>query len=244
MNANVLPFIALFLLGFTATVTANEAPLAQEAPTIDGIPNDQAWKSGNWVDLKYSILDTSPTAEDFSGRYMVVWTPAYLYVLAEIVDDVLLDSTADPFVSYWNDDTLEFFIDEDASGGNHLQNDNAYAYHISLDNQVIDIGPDGKPMTYPSHVTAEWKRSTTSPNRVFWEARISLFAEGSTSPRRLRQGESIGFMVAYCDADSVNGRDHFFGDVEIEPVDGDRNLGYIDASVFGKLILTKQKNQN
>ena len=213
--------------------------MAEQAPTLDGVPDDDAWQQANWVDLQYSILGTAPLPEDFSGRYKVVWTHDYLYVLAEITDDILIDSTPDPLVSYWNDDTLEFFIDEDASGGDHLNNDNAYAYHIALDNQVVDIGPNGQPALYPTHVSAAWKRSLEHPNRIYWEARIALFSQGIESPRRLGAGETLGFMVAYCDSDDADGRKHFFGDVEIEPVNGDRNLGYIDASVFGRLTLTE-----
>ena len=35
----------------------------------------------------------------------------------------------------------------------------------------------------------------------------------------------------------VNNREHFIGDVDVEPVNGDRNRGYIDASVFGTIHL-------
>ena len=222
----------------TAGVSAGEAPRAPLAPTVDGIPDDEAWKRAEWVALEYSVLETTPFPGDFSGRYKVVWTPEYLYVLAQITDDILIDTHPDPLVSYWNDDTLEIFVDEDASGGNHRDNDNAYAYHISLDNQIIDIGPNGQPTTYPSHVAARWRRAPEKPHDIYWEARIAVFAEGASAKRTLNEGNTIGFMVAYCDADSPDGRDHFFGDVEIQPVNGDRNLGYIDADVFGRLTLT------
>lgn len=238
MNARILLLTAAFLGVCTTDVCANEAPRAQLAPVVDGVPNDEAWQIARWVDLDHSVLGTTPTPDDFSARYKVVWTQDYLYALAEITDDILIDSTPDPLKSYWNDDTLEFFIDEDASGGNHLNNDNAYAYHVALDNQVVDKGPDGSPVTYPTHVHSAWRRSVSGEYRVYWEVRIAIHPEGSQSPRRLKAGEVLGFMVAYCDSDSPEGREHFFGDVAIEPVNGDRNLGYIDASVFGTLRLT------
>jgi len=238
MRVVLILAVAVVLGACTTNVSANEAPMARMALTIDGVPDEAAWERASWVNLDQSILETTADDEDFSGRYKVVWTPDFLYVLAEITDSILIDSTPDPLVSYWNDDTLEFFIDEDASGGDHLNNDNAYAYHIALDNQVVDKGPDGEPTTYPAHVTAMWKRNADVPNQVYWEARIAVFPEGATAPRQLSAGETLGFMVAYCDSDSADGRKHFFGDVEIEPVNGDRNLGYIDASVFGELTLT------
>ena len=58
-------------------------------------------------------------------------------------------------------------------------------------------------------------------------------------PVKLEAGKSMGFMVSYCDSDSTAGREHFMGDVLIEPVDGDRNRGYIDAGVFGSIQLVK-----
>ncbi len=230
--------LASALLMSTAIAVAGEAPRVLEMPTLDGVADDAAWRQAEWVELKYSILDTSPAPDDFSGRYKVVWSPDYIYALAEITDDVLIDSTPNPLASYWNDDTLEFFIDEDASGGIHLDNDSAYAYHIALDNQVVDIGTDGQPAMYSDHVQSVWRRDPLQPHRIHWEVRISVYAEGAETPRKLAANQTLGFMVAYCDADSTRGREHFIGDVEIEPVNGDRNLGYIDAGVFGTLTLT------
>ena len=85
--------LATFLCSCAADVGASEAPRAERAPVIDGIPGDVAWQRAGWVDLRYSILETNPSPADFSGRYKVVWTPEYLFVLAEITDDILIDST-------------------------------------------------------------------------------------------------------------------------------------------------------
>ncbi|MEO0975195.1 MAG: sugar-binding protein, partial [Pseudomonadota bacterium] len=117
------------------------ATFAHEAPTIDGVPDDKAWAQAPWYPIDSLILGAPPTADDFSGRYRAVWDIDFLYLLAEITDDVLVDAHANPLDSYWNDDTLEIFVDEDASGGNHQFNHSAFAYHIGLDNQVVDIGP-------------------------------------------------------------------------------------------------------
>ena len=38
------------------------------------------------------------------------------------------------------------------SGGNHQFSHNAFAYHLSLDNQAIDIGTDQKARSYSHHV--------------------------------------------------------------------------------------------
>ena len=242
---------------------AGDAPRATVAPIIDGDSGDPAWAQADWHELRHLMLGSQPAADDFSGRYKVVWTPEFIYVLAEIVDDVLIDSHPDPLEFYWQDDTFEILIDEDASGGLHHFDYNAFAYHIALDNQVVDIGPylsdeDREKeipniRTYPEHVQAAWKRSTTEPHRLYWEARVAVFGddykdryatgEAPAQPVQLSAGKKLGFMVAYVDSDSPNGREHFMGDVDVAPVNGDRNLGYIDADVFGELTLIEHENQ-
>lgn len=201
-----------------------------------------------------------PSKEDFSARYKLVWTADHLYLLAEITDDVLYDSHPDPLDSYWDDDALEIFIDADASGGDHLHNYNAFAYHIALDNQSVDMGPfmseqdrlAGKLnfRLFPEHVTAQWKRSEDEPHKIYWEVQIAVFGDDyadsyapgqkSAEAQSLKSGRKIGFMLAYCDSDGTTeggGREHFLGDVVVESVNGDRNLGFIDASVFGEITL-------
>ena len=250
--------VGLMAMVLCVPAWAFDVPRAAQAPVIDGDPADPAWERAEWRAIDQLMLGAPPGAEDFSGRYKLVWTEDHLYLLAEIVDDVLHDSRADPLLQYWEDDTLEVFIDEDRSGGDHLASYNAFAYHIALDNQAVDIGPwlseadresgNFNRRLYPEHIHAAWKRSPEAPHVVVWEARITVFGddyrdeapEGEVSrPVRLFPGKKLGFMVAYCDADDSSGRQHFVGDVVIEPVNGDRNRGYIDASVFGEIRLVE-----
>jgi len=51
----------------------------------------------------------------------------------------------------------------------------------------------------------------------------------------------MSFMLAYCDNDGSDEREHFIGSHDIEPVNGDKNLCYIDASVFGSIRLGPAK---
>jgi len=243
-------------------VFAFDVPYAPEAPVIDGDPGDTAWARAHWVPMEHLMWGTRPEKDDFSGRYKLVWTGGHLYLLAEISDDILHDSHPDPLDQYWEDDALEVFIDADASGGDHLFNYNAFAYHISLDNQAADIGPylseedrqaeKRNVRLFPDHVQAQWKRSEIEPNKLNWEVKISVmgddyqdsYAADQKVARAvlLKTGMTMGFMLAYCDSDGQiesGGREHFMGDVDIQPVNGDRNLGYIDASVFGNITLVE-----
>lgn len=235
-----------------------QAPYTTTAPAIDGIPNDTAWNKATWRNIDQLTAGKAPTnSEDFSGRYKVVWTEKHLYILAEISDDILIDSHPNPLERYWHDDALEIFIDEDNQGGDHAFTYDAFAYHIALDNQTVDKGPylseadkKAKKMNlrvYPHHIKAQWMRSPEAPYKLYWEVQLAVFPdtykdeyapnETPVKPVTLIEGKKIGFMMAYCDSDSPKGRDHFMGDIDITPVNGDKNRGYLDASVFGTLEL-------
>ena len=147
-------------------------------------------------------------------------------------------------VKYWEDDCLEVFIDSDASGGNHQYNHSAFAYHIALDNQVVDIGDDQKAHIYNEHVTSRWQRHHKQPEKIIWEVAIKLFPNHYSDnqpllPIQLKANQKLGFMLAYCDNDGSKEREHFIGSTDIKAVNGSKNLGYITADVFSQLTLTK-----
>ncbi|MCI2283062.1 CBM9 family sugar-binding protein [Colwellia sp. MSW7] len=193
---------------------------------------------------------SQPTTDDFSGRFKILWDAEQLYLLVEVVDNILFDQHADPLHFYWDDDCLEVFIDEDASGGNHQFNFNAFAYHIALDNQVVDIGPnkqDGSTnfVLLNEHLNSIWRRRESKPHKIIWEVALRVYGDDFTlysnnknqQPVTLTLGKTLGFMLAYCDNDGSKERESFMGSTDIKPVNGDKNLGYITADVFQKLKL-------
>jgi hypothetical protein len=224
---------------------AYEAPYAPITPIIDGQATDSAWSSAPWKSIDQLTLGTQPSADDFSGRFKMVWTDSKLFLLGEITDDILIDTHADPLELYWEDDTFEIFLDEDKSGGNHLDNYNAFAYHISLDNQAVDYNSLGKPRLLNDHVSSAWKRSLEKPNTIIWEASFDVYPDtfkdqdNTVQPVTLVEGKEMGFLVAYCDSDGTDGRQHFIGSFDIPAINGNKNRGYIDASVFDSLKLVK-----
>jgi hypothetical protein len=214
------------------------APFAAEAPVVDGIADDAAWSEAEWRDMTARWLGPEYTPEDFQGRFKVVWTEDRIYLLGEFVDDVLIDSHRDPLVQYWDDDSWEIFLDEDHSGGEHQFNHNEIAYHMSLDNRAIDLGTNQKPNDYSHHTESRWQQQG---DKVIWEVAIDIYPDtyvdgsDSNTPLRLHAGKVMGFMVAWCDNDGSEFRENFIGSEIV--LSGSKNRGYIDAGLFGTLIL-------
>jgi len=214
------------------------APRAAVAPIIDGLADDAAWAHARWREIDQRWLGPEYDASDFQGRFKVVWTAERIYLLVEIVDDILFDSHRDPLVQYWDDDCLEIFLDEDFSGGDHQYNHNAFAYHMSLDNQAIDIGTERAARSYSHHVQSRWRQQG---DKVVWELAIDVYPDTyrddapDNRPVQLSAGKVLGLLVAYCDNDGSELRENFIGSEVIAT--GAKDRAWIDANVFGKLVL-------
>lgn len=218
--------------------TEYRAPRAGTTPVVDGVAGDPAWDGASWHAIDQLWLGPEYRAGDYGARFKVVWTPARIYLLVELVDDVLYDGHRDPLLQYWDDDCLEIFIDEDFSGGDHQYNHNAFAYHVSLDNQAVDIGTDRLPRNYSRHVESRWKQQG---DRIIWELAIDVYADryrddsNTNAPVPLTAGKVIGLMLAYCDNDGSEFRENFVGSESVPS--GKKDRGWIDAGLFGKLVL-------
>jgi len=216
------------------------APLAAEAPGIDGEAGDAAWRDAEWRDLSARWLGPEYSASDFEGRYKVVWTAERIYLLVEFTDDILIDTHRDPLVQYWDDDCLEIFLDEDFSGGDHQYNHNAFAYHLSLDNQAIDIGTNRQAQSYTHHIASNWKQYG---EKVVWEVAIDVYTDdyvdGADDNQKvtLSPGKIMGLMIAYCDNDGSELREHFIGSAMVPC--GPKYRGWLDAGLFGQLHLVE-----
>lgn len=249
MRYQILPigFAALILFfadcqlnfsGATEDAAAPQFVARRGTPVLDGDPADPVWQNASWQPMDYVWLgDSVLKKDDFSGRYKLAWDQNNLYILAEITDDSLVDFHPDGLDRYWDDDCLEIFLDEDASGGNHQYNHNAFAYHVALDGRVVDINPDSAFQYYDDHCLA---RRKTAGKVSVWEIAVKVFNDQYTDgeeniPKLLTQGKLLGFALAYCDNDRSAEREHFIGNV---PIPGtDKNRGWIDAGVFGQLTL-------
>lgn len=222
------------------------APRALISPVIDGNANDSCWMFGEWATLDYDWLLQSYAksgknypkpfdSDDFSGRFKISWDEDYLYVLAEITDDIIYDDNEDPLTDYWKDDCFEVFIDEDASRDYHNDNFSAFAYHMStVTGDVVDFDTDEQPYLFNDNV--EFEISTEGTVHT-WEIAIKIYDDtyvrgGDNTPLKLHPGKIMGFSAAYCDDDGGD-IDNFVGWVE----GGLQSSKYAD--VFGTLILAE-----
>lgn len=206
-------------------------------PTIDGVGDEEIWQQAPWLPLDQLWIGTAPTPADFTGRYKLAWDENNLYLLAEITDDTLIDFHPDGLQRFWDDDCLEIFVDEDASGGDHQYNYSAFAYHIALDGKVVDTRPNKNAGYFNDHCTS---RRVTTGNTSVWEVAIKLFdknysEDGENIPKMLSPGKKIGFALAYCDNDHSPERENFMGNVVVEGED--KNQGWKNASIFGVIEL-------
>ncbi len=208
--------------------------------TIDGKDTEEAWAKAEYYPLDYVILgDTNVTEEDFTGKFKLAWNEAFLYVMVKVKDDSLIDIYEDKLVQWWDDDCVEIFIDEDNSDEEHQFNHSAFAYHVGLSYDVVDLGPDRLPHLYNDHVLSA---RTFDGEWYTWECAVRVFDKSfvdnePATPVTLTAGKEMGFMLAYCDNDTSATRENFIGSIEIEGEDKDR--GWIDSGVFGTLLLVK-----
>ena len=246
LRLSLLPIIFAVLAGCNNTSPSdntsasknNAFSAAYGTPVLDGSASDEVWESAEWYPINQVWLGNTPDSNDCKGQYKILWDENMLYILAEITDDTLIDIHADGLEKYFDDDCLEIFLDEDASGGDHAYNYNAFAYHIALDSKVVDIAPDSSKQYYDDHCIS---RRSTSGNISVWEVGIKVFDGknytdgGENIPKTLAQAKKMGFAIAYCDNDHSNEREHFMGNVAIEGAD--KNCAWRDANVFGGLLL-------
>jgi Carbohydrate family 9 binding domain-like len=219
------------------------APQATTAPIIDGVI-DSIWGTAEWAPINVFWLGSQvPSAQDFTGRYKALWDQGNLYLLVDITDDVLFDATANPLERYWDDDSVEVFIDENRNGGNHQTNTSAWAYHVAINGDVVDSTSSTNAELLNSHITT---RRVTNGTQHLWEMSMRVYGENyvnnTTSALTLAAGKVMGFSMAYNDNDASAERESMMGSVDTP---GHRNNeGYLNASVFGSLRLVNAAETN
>lgn len=208
----------------------------KSTPDLDGKANEACWEVAEWYPID-QVWQGEPTSkEDFNGRFKVAWSKDFIYLFIEITDDSLSDKRLNSLDTFWEDDGLNIYIDEDHSGGEHELSHNAFAYHLALDGNVVDKSPDNSFLFY-NHVTTV---RICEGNTCTWEIAISVFNDTfddfSTNDQiQLEKGKRLGFAISYYDNDGAKLRDNVFGSVPIPGEDPD--IADKNADVFGTLEL-------
>lgn len=213
---------------------------------IDGSSADKCWSKTDWhpIDQVWMPYDATLNEGDFSGRFKLAWDEDYLYVLVEIVDDMISDDHSNPLQNWWDDDCLEVFIDENRSKGNHQYNNNAFAYHVSTKYDAIDLDSKGNGINYQDNIKVVM--DTIGENTYLWELAIKIYDESfnlkNTEESRvlLAADKLMGFTIAYCDNDQTTSRENFIGSMYMTRETADYN--YITADYFGSLVLSAKEN--
>ena len=226
---------ALFLtcaFNASAQLHANQT---SETITIDGFANEATWSNAESYPIDQVVIGENLQSNDFTGRFKTLWDENYIYLMLDITDDSLSDDHSNPTDNYWNDDCVEIFIDEDNGKENHQYNHKAFAYHVSIFGDVVDMGLSQNPILLNDHVASAY---TKDGNRYQWELAIKVFDDtfnennASNMPLTLTSNKLIGFTLGYCDNDESTEREHF-----ILSNAGQANTGYITSEHLGTLSL-------
>jgi hypothetical protein len=231
----------------------------EKIPAIDGKGDDPCWANIPWHTMNQVWIKYGETIDsnDYYGRFKVAWSSKenLLYFLSEITDDTAIGGfsigkTADVY----NYDIFEIFIDEDRSGGPHINDnsetgenaENAFAYHIYSDFPLNDeanhefVALD-KPTAFTSHIPDFALRK--SGNVYTREVSLMVFNDTyeNNNPKASRvilsNGKIMGLSLAYCDNDKNDGiRDNFFGSVWVQAANYNNHWMFADDFGIAKLI--------
>ncbi len=220
-----------------------------------------------YIDQFWKPYGTVLTPDDFSGRFKVLWSSEKnkLYVLAETTDDDFVDGYVYPAPGYPDYDILEIFIDENKSGGPHVFDngtdnaENAFSYHIAINSpadggttsekQVLDIAGKSWSDYFNPNYADHFPEFTVKRegNKLTWEFSLTVYKEtydptksaalNTSSISTLSANKTIGFAMAYCDADGGVGRDNFIGSDYGPNKSGEFNDYWMSANGYATMTL-------
>jgi len=230
-------FTALFSLsGFASQDDTVVVRNVSVPPVIDGTGEDACWNNIAWQAIDQVWINYGETLDpsDFNGRYKTIWSSKenLIYFLVEINDDMAIDGfRAGETADVYNYDIVEVFLDEDKSGGPHINDnagsqenaENAFSYHIYADfpaegsvNNTHWVGDIPAPLTH--HIPEFAIRTTGETTLREFSLKVydDTYESGDPEASRiiLTAGKIMGLSLAYCDNDEDDGqRDNFFGSV-------------------------------
>lgn len=175
----------------TPIVAIQKAP---SAPIIDG-EIDAIWNDEKNLKLyANNILSGTPSDENCSGYVQLMWDELYIYALAVITDDVLINDGP----SIYEDDNVELYFDANNSkGGSYDKDDVQYSFRYN-DGKNVGTIPTGYSVEGIEYALVE------SDNGYITEIRIPWTTIGAD----VKSDMSIGFEFMINDDDDGNARDN------------------------------------
>ncbi len=209
-----LLILFVFLISIFANAQEVKGKLATAKygkPKIDG-ELDEIWK-----DTEEYLTDSyvqGTKGKVAYAKFRVLWDEDSIYVLAEVYDSLLNKDNTNP----WEQDSIEFFIDEDNAKKTSYDSNDAQ-YRVSFDNRQ-SFGTGGS----KDYFVTFTKRTDFG---YIVEAQIKM------KSKKLNEGDIIGFDVQVNDADIFGSRVGIIAWNEVE------NINWQNPSSFGNLKLVK-----
>lgn len=165
---------------------------ANRPPAIDGQAED-LWSSARKYDIK-NVMYTAPSGpNNCSASYKTLWDANNLYLFVEVADDKLIHDSED----FWNDDSIEVFIDSDNSKSESY-GDNDFQFHFDWDKAKPAMGERNGKATQG----VEFAMVTTGNGY-----RTEIKFPWSTLKAKPSAGTTIGFDIHIDDDDDGGDRD-------------------------------------
>ena len=201
----------------TPDCTAPIVAFVGNTPTIDGVI-DAAWASAPAMPIANTIAG-NPSAE-FSGSWKALDNTDFLYVLVNVTDATL---TNDSGAEWWNDDTVEIFIDGNNSKGSSYDGQDDVQLGFRWDDDTVHFGgnslQNGTGIDHSMIATA---------NGYILEVAIPWSSLNSA----VRVGDQIGFDVVIDGDDNGGARDSQVASLATT------DAGWTNPSVFGSVYVT------
>jgi hypothetical protein len=104
---------ALFAAARRAADRTTVIPFTPTSIVVDGVP-EAAWNAAPSLPIDRLIGGDAVSESDLSAIFKVMYTSTTLYVFFDVHDESLIADSGD---SWWQDDSVELYLDADSSGG-------------------------------------------------------------------------------------------------------------------------------
>ena len=187
------------------------------APTIDGIV-DATWANAPAMPIANTIAgNPSP---DYSGSWKAIDDANFLYVLVNVSDATL---TNDSGAEWWNDDTVEIFIDGNNSKASNYDGVDDVQLGFRWDDDTVNFG--GNSLQNISGIQFSMVATTNG-----YTLEVAIPRSGLNASAQL--GDQIGFDVVIDDDDNGGARDSQVASLSTS------TEGWNNPGVFGSVFLT------